>query len=543
MGDIRRVLDDPDIPIAVAAFRRSVERDLLPVLADERRRSETSRRAIVLLETTTMASVQVAHAFLATALAVEHDASIVAYRFGRRRGLRARIAEALRRTPEDGRQPDPELDVYRPLCDQVVELVPTWSDERRARRLVADFYATGPDLYALEAYAVDGAVLGDLILDKHVQRGNPVIRVDHPGVRRMLEEMTARALVLHAWFSRREMVAAISSGLAVSPGLPLRVALARGVPAFPTTFDFTWRLTPQRPNWSRDYESHRADFAELDAAEASAARDKAERFLSESLGSDGRGENNLGSTSAWARRPLPDGLLPAKAAGQRTVLVAAHSFSDSPHSIGNTLFPDFFSWLEHLAELAGRTEYEWLFKLHPDERDRYIGVQAEVERLLERHPNTRLIPSDVSHWALLDRGVDLALTIYGSIAVEYPALGIPAIIAWPDGFVSGYDFALRPTSVAEYDRLILDPSEWDYPIPRDEILEFVYCHYLRPHRPGVFQRVPAIERHGEDGGSFKEWTFHRLWADQVTAEDALEVLRVHRDWVRSETYSRNAVDQ
>lgn len=543
MGDPVRVMDDPDTATAGAAFRGWVERDLVPVLADRRERSDEHRRAVVLLETTSIASAQIAHAFLATALAAEHDATIVAYRFGRRRGLRARIVDALRTTPDGSRQPDPEREVYRPFCDRVLELVPTRSHERRARRMVDDFYASEPDLYALEAYAVDGAVLGDLILDKHVQRGNPVIRVDHPGVRRMLEDMTARALTLHAWFSRHEVIASISSGLAVSPGLPLRVALARGVPAFPTTLDFTWRLTPDRPNWSRDYESHRADFAELDAPAAAAAREQAERFLAESLGADRRGGQHLGSTSAWARRPLPDGLLPEKAAGQRTVLVAAHSFSDSPHSIGNTLFPDFFSWLEHLAELAGRTDYEWLFKLHPDERDRYIGVQAEVERLLERYPNTKLIPSGVSHWALLERGIDLVLTIYGSIAVEYPALGIPAIVAWPDGFISGYSFALRPTSVAEYDRLILDPREWDYPIPRDELLEFVYCHYLRPHRPGVFQRVPAIRRHGEDGGSFKKWPFHRLWADQVTAEDAREVLRVHREWVRSETYSRNAFDR
>lgn len=535
--------DDSGIATAIAAFRRAAERDLLPTLANREEHPAGNDRPVVLLEVTKVASAQIAHAFLATALAAEHDARIVAYRFGRVGGLRARIGNALQRTTDDIRKPGPELEVYRSYCDRVLDLRPSRSDERRASRMVDEFYAAQPDLYALEAYSVAGAVLGDLILDKHVQRGNPVIRTEHPDVRRLIEDMTAQALALDVWFSRHEVVAAVSSGLAVSPGLPLRVALARAVPAFPTTFDFSWRLTPDRPNWSRDYESHRADFAELDATEATAAREQAERFLAQSLSSDGRGENNLGSTSAWARRPLPDGILPEKAADQRTVLVAAHSFSDSPHSIGNTLFPDFFSWLEHLVELAGRTEYEWLFKLHPDERDRYIGVQHEVERLLERHPNTRLIPADVSHWALLDRGVDLVLTIYGSIAVEYPSLGVPAIVAWPDGFISGYNFALRPTSVPEYDRLILDPKEWAYSIPRDELLEFVYSHYLKPRRPGVFQRVPAVARHGEDGGSFKKWTFHRFWAEEVSAEDALEVLRVHREWVRSETYSRNAFDQ
>jgi hypothetical protein len=497
----------------------------------------------VLLETTSIASAQLAHAFLGTALAIESDADLAAYRFGRLEDLRTRLSRALMRRQADSTSDDAELEVYRTFCDEVREIRPTRSEVREALERVEAFFAGSPDLYALEQYEVDGAVVGDLILDKHVQRGNPVIRIDHPGLRDLLLTMTERAIALHRWISERDVIAVISSGLAVSPGLPLRVALARDIPAFPTTFDFTWRLTPERPNWSRDYETHRADFSRLSPESAAAALRSAEQFLSESLGAEGAGQNNLGSTSAWVRRTLPEGVLPEKRVGQRTVLVAAHSFSDSPHSIGTTLFPDFFSWLEHVVALAARTDYEWLLKLHPDERDRFIGVLPEVQRLVDGIENVRIIPSDVSHWALIDRGVDLVLTIYGSIAVEYPSLGIPAIVAWPDGFITDYAFALRPATVTELDRLILDPRTWAYEIPREELLEFVYCHYLWPRRPGVFQRVPAIARHGEDGGEFKKWPFHHLWAGEVTAEEAASVLQVHRDWIRSETYSRNAFDQ
>ena len=526
---------------SVQSFTRAVARDLLPILRKRSLTTDAAGGPVVLLEMAKLASFQIAHAYLAAALAVEHGARIVAYRFVPRRSLRQRVAAAMRGARST--QPaDAMLDIYRSFCDGVLELSPTALDERDARARAEEFFARSPDLTDLERFAVDGATLGDLILDKHVQVGNPAIRIDHPGVAHLVETLAARALRLHRYFDSHAVVAVISSGLAVSPGLPLRVALAHDVPAYPATFDFVWRLTPERPNWNREYATHRSDFARLSPNDAVAARARAEAFLTESLEAEGRGGNNLGSTSAWARRALPPGF-PVKRPGTRTVLVAAHSFSDSPHSIGTTLFPDFYSWLEHLAGIASRTDYEWLFKLHPDERDRHIGVLPDIQRLLATTANAHIIPSDTSHWALLERGVDLALTVYGSIAVEYPSLGVPAIIAWPDGFVSGYSFALRPSSVEEYDRLLLDPATWDYDIPRDELLEYVYCHYLWPRRPGVFQRVPAIAALGQDDGSFKEPQFADLWASEATAEDAAEVLRVHREWVRSQTYSRNAFDQ
>ena len=532
--------DDRGVDPAVAAFRRSTLRDLQPHL-DARAPAPTG--GVIVLEMTSIASAQTAHAYLATALACEEDARVIAYRFGRRPGWRARIRELLGGSWSQHPRLDGLEEVYRSFSDEVRVITPSRAEHRQAERRVRTFLAGAPTLVDLERYEVDGAMVGDLILDKHVQRGNPVIRIEHPGIRSLLLTMTANALALHRVFSRLDVRAVISSGLAVAPGLPLRVALSRGVRAYPATFDYVWRLTPERPNWSREYEEHRQRFAELDQDEAHAARAAAERFLRESLASEGEGSNNLGSTAAWARRSAPEGVLPSGWEGRRKIVVAAHSFSDSPHSVGSTLFPDFFSWLEHLAGLVDRTDYLWLFKLHPDERDEYIGVLPEVERLLHGKENARIIPSDLSHWALIEYGIDLAVTIYGSIAVEYPALGIPAIVAWPDGFVSGYDFALRPTSVEELDELLHDPEAWRYPIPREDLLEFVYCHYLWPRRPGVFQRVPAIASHGDDGGDFKKADFHLLWASRVTPSEAAEVLQVHREWIRSGTYSRNRFDQ
>ena len=42
------------------------------------------------------------------------------------------------------------------------------------------------------------------------------------------------------------------------------------------------------------------------------------------------------------------------------ILVAAHCFLDSPHVLGNFLFPDFMHWLNFLAEVSKKTNYDWL---------------------------------------------------------------------------------------------------------------------------------------------------------------------------------------
>jgi hypothetical protein len=127
--------------------------------------------------------------------------------------------------------------------------------------------------------------------------------------------------------------------------------------------------------------------------------------------------------------------------------VAVHDFFDSPHSYGDNLHPDFLIWLEEIGELSSELDYDFYLKTHPDVLGNTHQVVADFN---ERYPKFRVLPPSASHHQLLAEGIDVALTVYGTIAVEYPFLGRPVVNASLNNPHSAYsqDTSRVPRSTA-----------------------------------------------------------------------------------------------
>lgn len=315
------------------------------------------------------------------------------------------------------------------------------------------------------------------------------------------------------------------------------------------TFDYAWRLTEEDPNWNRDFLDYRRRFARLSPTEQESALSETAEYLERSIGL-GSGEHlayALGGeaqflepaqkSTPWSAEPQPLLVdIPEEHEGSRKVLVAVHAFYDAPHSSGLGLFSDFFDWLEHLRGIARRSDHLWLIKLHPDQRDEFLGVREAVEKLFSDTQNVVLIPSETNHRTLLSIGVDVVLTIYGTIAFEYPWVGVPAIAAQVDSVHSSYNYCHHPQSRAEYAELLLDPDSWNRPVNRREILEFVYCRYRAGWNRSIFKRSPAVDF--DDGGEFKTSQFYRLWG-RTSAAINEELMTILQGWWTSGSYSLN----
>jgi hypothetical protein len=420
------------------------------------------------------------------------------------------------------------------MADERIVVTPKRRHERKARQLVAHFAAARPSLWDLEAFTVEEIHLGDLFIDRIVQKGH--VRIDplHPRLLALMERMVARALAFREVIAQRDVVAVVTVDIAYSPGLPLKTAIAARVAAFVAHHRHTRRLDADRPASGMDFLDYRGDFAELSDPERSHALVLAEEFLTGRLvGGDGF---SVTGASVWER----DVSLAASRSTNgsvRTVLVASHSFWDAQHAGGGFLFPDFFSWLEHLVELARRTEHRWRIKLHPDQRDASIGVEPAVSALIEDVPNVELVPNGAPNSRLIAEGVDLVTTIYGTVAMEFPWFGVPAVIAKPVTVHSPYTYALQPQTVEELDRILLDTSCWEYPINRQEILEYVFMHYLC--EMNVLYGMLDQDLLGVDPQTLDEWPFKIDW-DAAISDQAFESsMRTIRDWVRSGSHGLN----
>lgn len=493
-----------------------------------------AEQSIALLHMTKLGSYQIVHAHVAAALKELKGVRTAAYRVENRvtfdGGLRSTLRRLLSRPKINS------LDsVYSDLVDEVLVLRVTRAVHREARREVDRYFSSRPTRRDLERFSVRGIHIGDLVYDKFIQTGNPVVDPADPALRRRLLQFAAHAIALDEFCTERDVSWFISGASAHEPGIPSRVGVKRARSVIVATQDFAVRLSPHRPIWNLESADYRTRFSRLPVKRRRELLEDSERFVARLVH---HGDADL---TATGQRPWATGQAVGEDLAARTerprILVAVHSFYDDPHAAGIGLFPDFFDWLEHLTGIMKRSDYEWLIKLHPDQRDDRIGVRTAIELLLQSHPEARILPEGVGHRQLLESGIDLALTVYGTIGFEYPAAGVPVLTAGPLNPHRPYGYCLHAETLEEYDGYLMDPATWRYQIPHEEIHEYVAMHYLQ-NATYPFHEIPIVERHLEGSGDyFKSPAFPDLWAKEATRAESEAIVGQLRDWIEAGTYS------
>jgi hypothetical protein len=185
----------------------------------------------------------------------------------------------------------------------------------------------------------------------------------------------------------------------------------------------------------------------------------------------------------------------------KRILIAAHDFYDSPHGGALHFYPDFYEWMNRLGKISEETNYDWYIKTHPFLRGRGREILAEIT---ESFPKLVLLPPNVTHNQIISEGIDLALTVYGTIATEYPLFGIPVLNASSNNPHQAYNFSITPKNRQEYEFLLRNLEL----IPRhsipEEIYEYYFMHNILPIKNWVFL---SDEKYKQDTGfGFKPMT-------------------------------------
>lgn len=163
------------------------------------------------------------------------------------------------------------------------------------------------------------------------------------------------------------------------------------------------------------------------------------------------------------------------------ILIASHCFMDAPHVYGEMIFNDFYDWLKFLGKISNKKslseKVNWYIKVHPSLYDENIKV---FKGLLEEFPKFKLIDRNETHNNLINKiGIDFVLTVYGSIAHEYPLFGIPVLNAGTNPHM-GYKFSVSPKTKKDYNislKNLIDKKNKIKP-HKKQIYEFYAMHHL-----------------------------------------------------------------
>lgn len=227
------------------------------------------------------------------------------------------------------------------------------------------------------------------------------------------------------------------------------------------------------------------------------------------------------------------GLDPAKP----TITVYNHAVSDA---IGTNYeaFADLGEWFEETARWAAEhDECNWLFLDHPqqwmyDATDFAAGVAA---RHVE-HDHMVFMPSmDLSKNSQVAL-TDLVLTVRGSVATEYPALGIPALLAgWSEASACGFVSVTETpeeyfAALAEH----IDALRAGRPLLTEEQVERARL-YTWWYRSGADVNSNLVQ-HWQFGETSRLWMILRIIMMQVEADSEPAFTAVRRMWRRREAF-------
>ena len=158
------------------------------------------------------------------------------------------------------------------------------------------------------------------------------------------------------------------------------------------------------------------------------------------------------------------------------LLIMLHCFFDSPHIYKSMLYPDFYEWVIDTVEIALDAGKAVFIKEHPNG---ILGNDKVIADLKKEFSNVTFLEKTTSNLAIMKCKIDAIATVYGTIGHEFSYHNIPVINAG-DNPHSAFNFCYNPSSLKQYQKLIMDVGNLKKPTDSDkiDILKFYYIHNL-----------------------------------------------------------------
>jgi hypothetical protein len=146
---------------------------------------------------------------------------------------------------------------------------------------------------------------------------------------------------------------------------------------------------------------------------------------------------------------------------KKTAVIFSHVAWDAAFFFGECLFEDFEDWLFQTVKFVSTApecrRMNWIIKEHPfnvfklqRERIKTSSEQRLLHPLMPLPEHVRFMPAttEINTQSLFPL-VDCVLTVNGTVGMEFPCFGVPAVVAGT-GRYSGYGFTIEPQTRDEY---------------------------------------------------------------------------------------------
>jgi hypothetical protein len=478
---------------------------------------------VVMMELSSMQSAHVSYSYLANVLATENNARIIGYvprvYSSRWKRLAFKVAKQIGFS---------YLGIYRSFgASDFLVIQISESHKQKARRIYEEVTSKLGDKWDLEAMTIHGIWIGDLIYDTYLARfKKPTIDKTAPEFLSFLLESIELFVFWEDYLDSHDVRGINVSHCVYNVAMPLRLGVERNIPVFQANVTHVYRMSKKNYFAYNDFLYFRERFAVLPEAVKKAGIEEAKRRLEKRFAGEVGVDMAYSTKSAYGASRHKQLL---RESARKKILIATHCFFDSPHSYGNNVFPDFYEWLDFLGKLSEVTDYDWYIKTHPD----YLpGTMEIIEAFVAKYPRFTLLPSNASHHQIIAEGIDVALTVYGTIAFEYAALGVPVINNSLNNPHIAYDFNLHSKNVEDYRRILLDLDQINFHIDKQQVYEYYFMRFMYNTEDLFFDSYDTtIEKLGGYNGQFTSAVYDE-WMEEWTLDKHQSIVSALRNFIQ-----------
>jgi hypothetical protein len=386
------------------------------------------------------------------------------------------------------------------------------------------------NLRELEVLKYREVVIGDLIYDVYLRKfRKPTVNLADFGLVEVVSQFLQHFDQLYDRFLNDEVAGVCVSHTVYLLGLPSRIAAFFGVPAFQVTGESIYRVTFENTHAYTAFKRYPELFTSLPKEVQIEGKKLAKKRLEMRFAGYVGVDMHYSTASAFSSPE--DGERVLKDNSKPQILIAIHDFYDSPHSYGLNLYPDFYQWLLALAEISRKTDYNWYIKTHPDIRGEGHSV---IQSFINENPQFSFVASSTSHHQLIREGISLALTIFGTIAMEYPYLGKPVVNASLNNPHVRYSFSASPKSHEEYENLLMHLDLVEVPKDKDSILEYYFIHNLFMLKSWTIRDYDAYLKSIKGGFNPHSWLFFKYFKDGENSYELREIIFALQNFFKEE---------
>ena len=353
---------------------------------------------------------------------------------------------------------------------------------------------------ALEIFEHLGIRIGDLIYDEYLAKLNAyTLDLSDPNVKQIF----IKAMATIDWWvelmNNRPVDALVVSHDVYLYGIPVRLAISRGIPVFLVSTSEIIRLNQTYPRVGADIPLYPDLFLMQEEQYRVNGVSEARVKIHNRINGIGPSDLNYFPLVAFAEVQTETKYL--KVSSRHKILIAVHDFYDSPHGGQIHFYPDFYLWLKRLSEIANETDYDWYIKTHPYLRGRGREI---LDKFVLHNSKFELLPPKITHNEIISEGIDLALTVYGTIATEYPLLGVQVMNASKCNPHAPYKFSITPESREQYEFYLKNIDSIPPIGNTEQIYEYYFMRHLLPLRNWVFMDDLRFKK--ETGFGFNQMT-------------------------------------